>query len=92
MEACSAGMRSPSRSARTKVTPLPAGTGRTAEVQFRGIRPGEQTVIAPVAGCTAAPGCRLVSIQLVVPFVDDFVPHVDAEKNTVVVRPIHLED
>jgi putative ABC transport system permease protein len=44
-------------------------TGRTTEVQFRGVRPGARTVTVPVAGCTAAPGCRLVSIQLVVPFV-----------------------
>jgi len=44
-------------------------TGRTTELQFRGIRPGPQTVTVPVAGCTAAPGCRLVSIQLFTLFV-----------------------
>jgi hypothetical protein len=54
---------------RMVVTVQHEGTGRTTQVPFAGIRRGPQTVTAAVAGCTEAPGCRLVSIQLMVPFV-----------------------
>ncbi|MGX6603100.1 FtsX-like permease family protein [Micromonosporaceae bacterium Da 78-11] len=39
-------------------------TGAGVRVAFRGVRAGEQTVTVAVPGCTAAPGCRIVSWQL----------------------------
>jgi putative ABC transport system permease protein len=39
-------------------------TGAIHRVEFDGIHFGDQSVTAPLAGCTAAPGCRLVSWEL----------------------------
>ena len=39
-------------------------TGAVVPVEFKGIGPGERTVTIPVKGCTAAPGCRLVALEL----------------------------
>ncbi|MEV4351423.1 FtsX-like permease family protein [Actinoplanes sp. NPDC049596] len=42
-------------------------TGQGVQVEFRGIRPGAQSVTAAVPRCATAPGCRLVSFQLYTP-------------------------
>ncbi|MEU4622124.1 FtsX-like permease family protein [Actinoplanes sp. NPDC023801] len=42
-------------------------TGLPVTVGFGALRPGEQTVTAPVTGCTVAPGCRLVRFDLTAP-------------------------
>ena len=46
------------------VTLQQEATGAVIPAEFKGIRRGEQTVSTPVAGCTAAPGCRLVGLAL----------------------------
>ncbi|WP_250033332.1 FtsX-like permease family protein [Paractinoplanes maris] len=40
------------------------GTGSPTQVRFGPLRPGEQTLTAPVDGCAAAPGCRILRWQL----------------------------
>jgi putative ABC transport system permease protein len=42
-------------------------TGEPVKAPFGALRPGDQTVTAPVTGCTAAPGCRLVRWELTTP-------------------------
>ncbi|GIF35715.1 FtsX-like permease family protein [Actinoplanes xinjiangensis] len=42
-------------------------TGQPVKVSFGGLRAGDQKVTAPVTGCTAAPGCRLVRWELTGP-------------------------
>ncbi len=42
-------------------------TGVARTVDFGPVAPGERKVDAPVSGCTAAPGCRLVRWQLSAP-------------------------
>jgi putative ABC transport system permease protein len=39
-------------------------TGVIHRIEFKGIATGDNSVTAPLAGCTAAPGCRLVSWEL----------------------------
>ena len=39
-------------------------TGAIHRLEFDGIHHGEQSVTVPLPGCTAAPGCRLVSWEL----------------------------
>jgi putative ABC transport system permease protein len=43
------------------------GTGAGTRLEFRGIRPGTQSVSAAVPGCAVAPGCRLVGWELFTP-------------------------
>ncbi|MCO8273201.1 ABC transporter permease [Actinoplanes sp. TRM 88003] len=40
------------------------GTGAPVQVRFGPLRAGEQTVTAPVTGCSEAPGCRILRWQL----------------------------
>ncbi|WP_250007168.1 FtsX-like permease family protein [Actinoplanes sp. M2I2] len=40
------------------------GTGAPVQVRFGTLRPGEQTLTAPVTGCARPPGCRLLRWQL----------------------------
>ena len=42
-------------------------TGAGVQVAFKGVAKGEQTISAPVNGCSAGPGCRLVRWQLTTP-------------------------
>jgi putative ABC transport system permease protein len=42
-------------------------TGVPVTAGFGALRPGQQTVTAPVAGCATAPGCRLVRWELTAP-------------------------
>ncbi|WP_433380010.1 FtsX-like permease family protein [Actinoplanes sp. CA-142083] len=43
------------------------GTGVAVRVSFGVLGAGEQTVSAPVTGCTAAPGCRIVRWEVTAP-------------------------